>query len=249
MFWTLKLSRPLLVFLTVIGLSGAVFGSVSRDEPQIHLTSAEGTGLIPMQTVSFAVNASLVGGHIGVNPPTLGVTVVGRNKLWFKPRTPLHPGERYAFTVHAVTQANEVVTQEFLLDVRDVSQTLWVYVDLGSRPQLVKVFRGSQLEKEMRTSGGKPGDETPAGTFRIQNRGHHFWSQKYEEGAYYWVRIFGNYLFHSVPVDIKGNIIEEEAKKLGCPASHGCLRLSMPDAVWFYNSVPDGTLVHIDRAW
>ena len=61
------------------------------------------------------------------------------------------------------------------------------------------------------------------------------------------MRIIGNYLFHSVPVDAEGNVIEEEAKKLGCPASHGCVRLSFPDAKWLYDHVPDGAWVVIDR--
>src|SRR5690606_28854051 len=111
----------------------------------------------------------------------------------------------------------------------------------------VYVFRGEELVRRMLASGGKTGDETPAGTYRIQNRGYHFYSQKYGEGAYYWVRIFGNYLFHSVPVDVHGRVIAHEAEKLGCPASHGCVRLGMEDAKWFYENVPDGSLVVIDR--
>ncbi len=133
------------------------------------------------------------------------------------------------------------------LRVDPLYETLWVYVKLDEERHRVDVYRGDVLVRSMIASGGRPGHETPEGVFRIQNRGYHFFSQKYQEGAYYWVRIFGNYLFHSVPVDIHGNVIKEEAEKLGCPASHGCVRLSFPDAQWFYETVPDGTLVVIDR--
>lgn len=129
----------------------------------------------------------------------------------------------------------------------DGAGLLWVYVELDKGTHWVHVFHGDERVRRMLASGGRPGDETPEGTFRIQNRGYHFWSQKYGEGAYYWVRIFGNYLFHSVPVDREGRIIEEEARRLGCPASHGCIRLRMDDARWFYENVPDGTWVVIDR--
>ena len=37
----------------------------------------------------------------------------------------------------------------------------------------------------------------------------------------------------------------EEGAKLGQPASHGCVRLTVADAQWFYDQVPDGTLVTI----
>ncbi|MBK1811184.1 L,D-transpeptidase [Clostridium sp. YIM B02505] len=53
------------------------------------------------------------------------------------------------------------------------------------------------------------------------------------------------YLFHSLPVDSNGHIIEEEAAKLGTPASHGCIRLIPNDAFWFYENIPKGSDVEI----
>ena len=42
-----------------------------------------------------------------------------------------------------------------------------------------------------------------------------------------------------------GDYLPEEGAKLGQPASHGCVRLAVADAQWFYDQVPDGTLVTI----
>ena len=42
-----------------------------------------------------------------------------------------------------------------------------------------------------------------------------------------------------------GDYLEDEAMKLGQPASHGCVRLTVADAKWFYDQVPDGTPVTI----
>ena len=39
--------------------------------------------------------------------------------------------------------------------------------------------------------------------------------------------------------------MEEEGNKLGQPASHGCVRLTVADAEWFYNQIPEGTPVTI----
>ena len=59
------------------------------------------------------------------------------------------------------------------------------------------------------------------------------------------MRITGNYLIHSVPRGKDNKIIEEEFKKLGIPASHGCVRLKDEYAKWFYETIPSGTLVVI----
>ncbi|MBP5252958.1 MAG: L,D-transpeptidase family protein, partial [Lachnospiraceae bacterium] len=52
---------------------------------------------------------------------------------------------------------------------------------------------------------------------------------------------------HSVCFEKKGDLlpIAEEVAALGSKASLGCVRLSVEDAMWLYNAVPDGTLVTI----
>lgn len=46
-------------------------------------------------------------------------------------------------------------------------------------------------------------------------------------------------------MDKDKNIFEDEALLLGQPASHGCIRLSVDDAFWFYNTVPSGSVLYI----
>lgn len=201
----------------------------------------------PMGSISFEATRELSSAKLKIQPPVAGDHVVKGRKVEFRPHDPLRPGATYTVTIHAEDISGEQAAHSLTIRVAPLHDALWVYVKLDKPTHQVFVYRGDTLVRSMIASGGRPGDETPEGVFRIQNRGYHFFSQKYQEGAYYWVRIFGNYLFHTVPVDIDGNVIEEEAKKLGCPASHGCVRLSFPDAEWFYENVPDGTLVVIDR--
>ena len=96
-------------------------------------------------------------------------------------------------------------------------------------------------------SAGTAAKPTPTGRFFIQNRGEVFFSEKYQQGGKWWVsfRDWGIYLFHSVPTNRNGEIIPEEAAKLGRPASHGCVRLSMADARWLYDTIPEETPVDI----
>lgn len=91
-------------------------------------------------------------------------------------------------------------------------------------------------------------DSTPKGTFHIEpERGEWFFSEGYQEGAEYWVswKNHGEFLFHSVPMTKDKKVIEKEAKKLGAKASHGCIRLSIPDAKWIYENIPEHTKVVI----
>lgn len=108
-------------------------------------------------------------------------------------------------------------------------------VDLES--QHVYIYKYNKLQKTMLCSSGMDGYETPKGKFTITDRGDYFYSDKYDEGAYYWVRFHGVYLFHSVPYDENKNIIKSEADKLGEKASHGCVRLSTEDAKWIYDNI------------
>jgi len=52
------------------------------------------------------------------------------------------------------------------------------------------------------------------GTFFLYNRGYAFWSQRLQEGAYYWVQFAGPYLVHSVPFDASGKL-KQESKNWG----------------------------------
>lgn len=128
-------------------------------------------------------------------------------------------------------------------------ERVWIRVSLGR--QKVDIIDGDRPLYSMVASTGlnsPAGDRTPEGTFFIQReRGLSFYSVKLGEGARYWVSWLhhGEYLFHSVPTDRLGRIIPEQAQKLGRMASHGCIRLTLPDAKWIYQNIPYGTRVVI----
>lgn len=128
-------------------------------------------------------------------------------------------------------------------------ECVWIRVSLGH--QKVDIMNGNTRLYSMVASTGlnSPADDrTPEGIFFIQKeRGQSFYNAREGEGARYWVSWLhhGEYLFHSVPTDRWGRIIVDEARKLGQKASHGCIRLTLPDAKWLYDSIPYGTRVVI----
>ena len=119
-------------------------------------------------------------------------------------------------------------------------------LEVSLRDQRVYVRDGSQLLYTMYASTGMD-DSTPKGSFRIQSeRGDHFYNPREGMGARYYTSFLnhGVFLFHSVPIDSSGSYIKEEADLLGVrPSSHGCIRLTAPDALWIMQSVPAGTPV------
>ncbi|MGI6486102.1 MAG: L,D-transpeptidase family protein [Tepidanaerobacteraceae bacterium] len=174
------------------------------------------------------------------------IELKGKNAV-FKPRAVFLPGSTYKVEVRGTSIFDEDIRPyKFNFTTVDIGDVIWVEVNL--RPlQKVIVYQGKKAIKSMIASGGLPEPDkvTPLGHFNLKDRGKYFWSERFQEGAYHWVRITDNFLVHSVPRDKDDKIIEEELKKLGIPASHGCIRLKDEDAKWFYDNVPSGSLVII----
>lgn len=121
-------------------------------------------------------------------------------------------------------------------------------IDVSLTKQNMTILDDNKIIKNISCSTGMIGNqdtETPLGIFYVQSKGEYFFSNKYKEGARYYIKFFSNYLIHSIPVDGKGNIIEDEKKKLGFPASHGCIRISIQDAEWIYKNIPEGSSINI----
>lgn len=150
------------------------------------------------------------------------------------------------FAIYFINNHNKeisIISSSMMSEVDD--DELWIEVSLVKNDNRVIVREGHDIIKEMPCSGGTMREPTVTGIFYIQTRGDYFYSERFKQGGYYWIRFYEQYLFHSVPFDEDYNIIEEEEEKIGKWASHGCIRLLLEDAEWFYVNVPDGTLVVI----
>ncbi len=177
-------------------------------------------------------------------PGVRGRTEVWANRVQFTPLEVLLPGQEYRVRVEASSVHGERLESEFAFATLEMKNRMWVAVDLEGTHN-VTVYRDREPIRTFRASGGKVSTPTPLGTYYVYNRGYSFYNARLNEGAYYWVQFSGPFLFHSIPFDASGKIIEEEAEKLGRPASHGCVRLSLEDARWFYENVPNGTMIVI----
>jgi Uncharacterized protein conserved in bacteria len=136
----------------------------------------------------------------------------------------------------------EQTAPEIVVDYTDTANFL---IDVNLSSQQVTVLYKNVAIKNMVCSGGKPDTPTPQGTYTTNQKIYYAWIPKFAMGAYYWTRFYGPYLFHSVPYDSSGNMMLGELDKMGSPVSHGCVRLMLEDAKWFYETLPLGIKVSI----
>lgn len=131
----------------------------------------------------------------------------------------------------------------------NISQYPHLWILVSKKKQRVYLINRGKVLYTMYASTGTGKNNTPTGTYHIQaERGLSFFNAKSGEGARYWVswKNHGEYLFHSVPINRRGQYVISEAQNLGKTAnSHGCVRLSVPDAKWMYQNIKQGTKVVI----
>jgi len=111
----------------------------------------------------------------------------------------------------------------------------------------VNVFKGSmkkwKIVKEFSCTIGKGGIyETPVGIFQTGLKGSSF--QVNNVSAKYYTQIKGDVLFHTILFDWNGKKIIDSRMKMRL--SHGCIRLEIPNAIFIYKNIPQGTTVYIN---
>ena len=144
----------------------------------------------------------------------------------------------------AASSKIDMATAPAQVSLEKADLPLRIYVSISQ--QRVTVYDSYGLiVKQFVCSTGTEGSETPVGTFRTSTKGKSFYSKSVSEGGYYWTQFKGDYLFHSIPFDQNYKLKPEEAAKLGTPASHGCVRLSIENAKWIYDHISRGTVVTI----
>jgi lipoprotein-anchoring transpeptidase ErfK/SrfK len=130
--------------------------------------------------------------------------------------------------------------------------TYRIVIDIAN--QVVMVFRkgrdGEYTEpvRYMLCSSGK-NNKTPIGIFKAGK--HHVRFGRFSIGgcAQYWSLITRRIYFHSVLYNSKNaqSYIESAYNRLGTPVSHGCVRLTVPDARWIYYNIAPGTEIEIRK--
>lgn len=119
-----------------------------------------------------------------------------------------------------------------------------VLVDLSSRK--AKVYRDGKLAKRFRVVVGAPGTPTPRGHFYVVDRMH--LRDSWARGGW----ALATSAFSNVLTDFAGGSGEVAmhtrgslSAPVGTAASHGCIRMSIPDVIALYDQVPLGTPIYV----
>lgn len=157
--------------------------------------------------------------------------------------------QQEAVLAFAEQSQEEAQQSPYIIDADYVSE-YYIVVYTGSQSVVVysKDSHGSytNAEKVFTCSTGLPSSPTRTGVYKVWRR---FEWRLLVGDVYgqYSTSISSSYLFHSVPYESPdpSTIIDAEYDKLGTPASHGCIRLSVEDAKWIYDNIPNGTQVNV----
>ena len=126
-----------------------------------------------------------------------------------------------------------------------ISKTKYfTWVDLNR--QRVNVFTGSAghwvLVKSYSCASGNNTTPTKRGFFTVQDKGYSFVTDS-KLLLKYWTRFSGNYLLHSILLTASGKIYNAT---VGIRASHGCVRMPLDMAKWYYDKIPKGSLIWVN---
>ena len=153
-------------------------------------------------------------------------------------------GYKYYFNEHTYDLVQNLegifLAQSYWIAVDRVRCQVTVYASDGENGYIVPY----------RTFICSPGTEnkpTPLGNFPVTRK--YRWHALVESTYGQYCTRFGNtdILFHSVPGRSPSvyNIPAAEFNKLGEPASHGCIRMTVADAKWIYDNCGYGTLITV----
>ncbi len=133
-------------------------------------------------------------------------------------------------------------------EVRKYARPLIVtgkYIDIDLSAQVMTIYEDGKLLDAYLVSSGKPGMETPKGSYQIRNKANRPLSKEY--GLYMpdWMALVsdGKFGIHELPEWPSG--YKEGANHLGIPVSHGCVRLGVGPAKRVFDWAEVGTPVVI----
>jgi hypothetical protein len=200
-------------------------------------SGSNGVSLLPAIQIETARN--LKRGR-AILPGYAGKSSIDGRTFSFIPSRVLLPESRYRITAMVTDRFEETTKVVWDFTTQAMPGSLWLELNLRV-PQRITVYQGKKVIREFKASAGRPENPTPQGFYRIRRRGYAFYSPKWREGGYFWLQFTGDLTIHSVLFGTDCRMKPEGTAKLGQPATHGSVAVSMDDIRWLYRNVPKET--------
>ncbi|MEE1071387.1 MAG: L,D-transpeptidase [Cellulosilyticum sp.] len=146
--------------------------------------------------------------------------------------------------------ADATMHAEAFVNGKNLSSPTPYLVWTNIESQRTYIFQGSKnnwtLIKTFICSTGKDHTPTPKGTFALTRKVPSFGQNKGYCCKYAFGFIGTTYLYHSIIFDKSGTYLLENKGVLGKKASQGCIRFSVENAKWFYDTLLPKTTVYIN---
>ncbi len=148
-------------------------------------------------------------------------------------------------TLAMITQQGNPIVLELPRAVQAID-TPGKIISIDLSEQRLSYFQDGIRVGTFITSTGKPGYETPLGTFEINNKAKRAYSNTYGLYMPYWMSFIGGlYGIHELPEWPNG--YKEGEDHLGTAVSHGCVRLGIGSAETLYDWAEIGTPVMVQK--
>ena len=129
--------------------------------------------------------------------------------------------------------------------------TFRIVIDKGNCVMTVYDRADDSIVRQMLCTIGEPETPSPRGTFKMGKHRVRFGRfEDFDCCAQYWTEITRNVYIHSVLYREKSakTLLRQSYRELGKAASHGCIRLTVPDAKWIYENIAPGTICEFIKA-
>ena len=192
-----------------------------------------------------------------------------KSEFRIMPKDMLQPGTRYELSVYAKWRGEDdsryaklgstgfttllekpvAWTKDLTQRVAEVKRsvrpliTTGKYIDIDLSAQVMTIFEDGKFLDAYLVSSGKPGMETPKGSYQIRNKANRPLSKEYGLYMPNWMALVpdGKFGIHELPEWPNG--YKEGANHLGIPVSHGCVRLGVGPAKRVFDWAELGTPV------
>ncbi|MBU1167907.1 L,D-transpeptidase family protein [Patescibacteria group bacterium] len=147
-----------------------------------------------------------------------------------------------AVAVGHIAGINKIVTGpgKSLVDGRT---DLHKYIDINLSDSQIHAYKDGRLVVESLISAGRPGMNTPTGSYSVRRKEVNHWSGSYGLWMPYSLNFTGSYYIHKLPVWPSGYVEGED--HLGINVSHGCVRVSNEAAPLLFDFADVGTPIFI----